>query len=206
MRYTTLRVTEAGVVLHQGHARRLAPEGGAALLAFRDFAAAAAPGVYALRWDGERLEVQARPGSRLFDGMPVRFLPSPLAVAAGAIAKPAPPGPYAVVRADGVATLLGSPDGGEIWESCAAAVVSCDATGRLVLVPDDRPRVASVAEAALAAALPHVRAPILAGGAAPLLLVNAVKGACRVAAPGRAPFPDAIAAAVDAALAATARR
>jgi hypothetical protein len=205
VRYTSLLVTEAGVVLYEAHARRLAPDGGAARLRFDGFAATAAPGAYALLDDGARLDVRPRPGTALRDGMPTRVLPSPLAGSGGAIPKPPPPGPYAALRAPGIATLLASRDGAELWEACVAAVVSWDGA-RLVLVPEDRPRVASVAEAAVRAGFPHAVAPIAAGGGAPLLLVNALKGTCTVAAPGRAPFPERVRAELDGLIAATARR
>jgi hypothetical protein len=205
VRYTTLRVTEEGVILYEAHAARLAPEGGAARARFDAFAAGAASGVYALLDDGERLDVRPRAGSSLVDGMPVRLATSPVAGLRGPIPKPPPPGPYAGVRAAGIATLLASPDGSELWESCVAAIVGFD--GRhLVVVPDDRPRVASLAEAAVRRAFPHRVEPILAGGDLPLLLVNAVKGACLVAAPGHGPFPDPLARDVDALIVATARR
>lgn len=186
--YTTLRVKDPGVVLLDGHARRLAPRGGPVLDRFLDFARSAVPGVYALTARGESLSVEARSGSSLLDGMPWRLAASPVAGAPGAIAKPPPPGPYAPVRAAGIATLLTSPDGEEIWEACVAAVVGWDGE-RLVLVPADRPRVESTAEQAIAASLPVRRAPILSRGAMPLLLVNAVKGTCTLEAPGRAAFP-----------------
>jgi hypothetical protein len=188
VRYTTLRVVDGGVVLLEGHARRLAPRGGPVLDRFLAFARSAAPGVYALTARGESLSVGGRSGSSLFDGIPWRLAVSPVAGAAGALAKPAPPGPYASVRAPGMATLLTSPDGGEIWEACVAAVVGWDGE-RLVLAPADRPRVASTAEQAIASGLPVTRAPILSRGAMPLLLVNAVKGACALEARGRHPFP-----------------
>jgi hypothetical protein len=193
-RYTTLRVTGAGVVLYEGHARRLAPEGGAARSRFDRFAATASPGVYALLDDGAALEVRPRGGSALADGMPARVVPSPVAGRGGPIAKPAPPSPYDAVRRSGVATLLASPDGGELWESCVAALLAYDGA-RLVVVPGDRPRVASVAEAAIRATMHCAEAPIDAGGALPLLLVNAV-ASCRPAIAGRDPFPEELARAI----------
>ena len=199
--YTTLRVDAGGVVLLEEHARRLAPLGGPALERFHAFARTAAPGVYAIATRGDGLDVTARRGSTLFDGMPWRLAPSPVGRAPGPFPKPAPPGPYAAVRAPGVATLLTSPDGTEIWEACVAAVVGWDGE-RLVLVPDDRPRVDSTAERAIAARLPVARAPILAAGAMPLLLVNAVKGTCTLAPQGRAPFPPAPLRAIEGVLAA----
>ncbi len=123
MRCTALKVIDAGVVLFEGHARRLAPEGGAALERFLDFARRAAPGFYVLRDDGVELCAQARGPSGLFDGMPTRLAVSPIANAPGPIAKPESPGPYAGVRTPGTATLLLSADRAELLESCSAAVV-----------------------------------------------------------------------------------
>ena len=187
MRYTTLRVSEAGVVLHDFHVERLAPEGPQALAAFARFAREAAPGAYSLRVAGGKLRAERRAGTALAPGMPVRFAVSPFAGGRGRFPKPEPPSPYDAVRLPGVATLLTSADGAEIYESCAAAVLGWDG-GRFVCAPDDRPRVASVAEAAVRAALPTVRAPLLVAGALPLVLVNALAGACPVDA-GRAEFP-----------------
>ena len=191
MSYTALRVDEAGVVLFAHHARRLAPEGGALRDAFAAFARDAAPGAYTVTSSGGRLVATVRGPSRLVDGMPVRSIVSPFAGQAGLFAKPAPPSPYDAVRISGVATLLTSADGRELYESCSAALVGWNGTA-LVLAPSDRPRVASVAESALRAA-EHVEAPLLAAQTTPLALVNAVKGLCRIAAPGREPFPAAAA-------------
>jgi hypothetical protein len=203
-RYTTLRVSEAGVVLYEEHARRLAPHGGPARLRFDRFAAGAAAGVYALLDDGAVLDVHARAGSALADGMPCRVLPSPVADQGGPFPKPAPPGPYAAVREVGVATLLASPAGGELWESCVAAIVGWDGAG-VVLVPADRPRVASLAETAIGAAFPHRRAAIVAAGDAALLLANAV-ASCRPQVPRRAPFPERVAREIARVIEGTARR
>ncbi len=209
MSYTLRRVDTRGVELCDGHRSRFVPPGsppdGAAAQAFDTFARDAAPGVYALAWDGAALRVTGRPGSVLADGMPVRVRISPLAGRTGAISKPAPPGPYAGVRAAGVLTLLTAADGGELYEACVAALAGWDGA-RFVLAPADRPRVASVAEAALARALPHVVAPLDAAGAMPLIALNAVFGPCRLDLPGRAPFPKrALAALREVFVAATAR-
>jgi hypothetical protein len=200
-RYTTLRVIGRGVVLLEAHARRLAPRGGPVRDRFLAFARSAAPGVYALTARGDALSVEARGGSSLVDGTPWRLAVSPVARATGALAKPVPPGPYAAVRAPGIATLLTSPDGEEIWEACVAAVVGWDGE-RLVLPPADRPRVDSTSERAIAANLPFTRAPIPSRGAMPLLLVNAVKGTCALDARGRTPFPAAQVQAIERLLAA----
>jgi hypothetical protein len=205
VRYTTLRVTGGGVVLLEAHARRLAPRVGPLRDRFLAFARSAAPGVYALTARGDALSVEARGESALVDGTPWRLAVSPVAGARGALAKPPPPGPYAAVRARGVATLLTSRDGEEIFEACVAAVVGWDGD-RLILPPVDRPRVDSTSEQAIAENLPCTRAPIPSRGAMPLLLVNAVKGACTLAARGRAPFPAAQVKAIERLLAALTRR
>ncbi len=199
MAYTLLRVTGAGVALLAGHRRRLAAEPGADLAAFDDFARTAAPGVYAVTLHRGGLHAEARPGSRLFDGVPVRFAPSPAAGSPGPFAKPAPPCLYDAVRVPGVATILTTADGYEILEACVAAVLGFDGRA-FVAVPGDRPRVLSVAEDAVRATLPVREAPLLVADALPLVLVNAVKGPCRAAFPGRPPFPDAAFAALAAAL------
>lgn len=189
MPYTLLRVNARGVVLGEYHVRRLGlPRSGPAWEAWLRFVSAAAPGAWAvhLAADGG-LRAEARPGTRLWDGMPVRTVPSPVAGRSGALPKPASPGPYDAVRQDGTATLLSSADGTEVYEACVAAVVGWDGE-RLVCVPDDRPRVWSTAEAAIREHLTVREAP-LAPGALPILLVNAVKGTCAVALPGVPAFP-----------------
>jgi hypothetical protein len=205
MRYTTLLVTDAGVVLFERHLQRLAPEGAAAALAFRRFAGSAAPGTYALRADGDRLDVQLRPGSRLHDGMPARWRVSPVAHLRGLQPKAPSPCVYDPVREPGVATLLTTADGAEVLEACVAAVVGWDGS-HLVLAPPDRPRVDSVSEQAIRAALPFVEAPLRADAALPLALVNAVKGPCTVALPGRPPFPELAASSLRALFAHETRR
>jgi hypothetical protein len=204
--FTTLRVIEAGVVLWDGHLARLRPAGPWVEDAFDRFARDASPGVYALTAAAGRLTIEPRPGSRLHDGIPVRFRESPLAGCAWPFPKPAPPGPYAAVRAPGVATLLTDATGAEILEACVAAVIAWDGAS-LVVPPADRPRVASVAEAAIRTALPVREAPIAARGGWGLALVNAVAGICRPATgPDREPFPEEVAARIEALLLSTARR
>jgi len=205
MSYTTLRITDAGVVLHSGHRERLAPAGHAALTAFDRFAASAAPGIYSLRAEGDRLAITALAASRLIDGMPTRARVSPLTHLRGAQPKPASPCSYDTVRQEGVATLLTSSDGSEIYEACVAAVIGWDGA-RLVCVPSDRPRVASVTEAALRLGLPFVEAPLLVADTLPLALINAVKGVCEVELPNRAALPQDVLATMRSLLAATTRR
>lgn len=180
MSYTLLRVDAQGVALWEYHLRRLALDpAGPARAALAAFARAAAPGVYALSVDGGgALHVEPRAGSRLRDGMPTRFAPSPVSGGRGARPKPPPGGPYDGVRLPGVATLLTSPDGRELYEACAAALVAWDGVD-LVCVPPDRPRVWSTAEQAIREHLAPRVAPLAPGGL-PLLLVNAVKGTCAV--------------------------
>jgi hypothetical protein len=191
LRYTTLRVTEAGVVLHDFHVERLTPEGPAGLAAFARFVRDATPGVYSIAVAGAELRAERRAGSSLIEGMPVRLAVSPFAAQRGAFPKPGSPSAYDDVRLAGVATLLTSDDGSEIYESCVAAVLGWDGA-RFVGVPDDLPRVASVAEAAVFTALPFTRAPLRTDDRLPLILLNAVAGPCAVDA-GRPPVPaDAV--------------
>jgi hypothetical protein len=192
MRYTTLRVATAGVVLYDFHVERLAPEGPAGLAAFARFAREATPGIYGVAVVDGELRVERLTGSRLVAGMPVRQRVSPFAALRGAFPKPGPPNAYDTVRLAGVATLLTSSDGAEIYESCVAAVLGWDGT-RFVCVPEDRPRVASLSEAAVRAVLPCVRAPLRTDDRLPLILLNAVAGPCAVDT-GRPPVPcDAMA-------------
>ena len=189
-RYTLLLSAEDGVVLFDYHRRRLNPDGDPAVdRAFARFARETPPGVHAV-WVGEggALRSESRGGSRLFEGMPARFVVSPVAGGSGAAPKPSPPSPYDVVRADGVATLLTSADGTEIYEACVAAVLGWDGE-RIVCVRADRPRVWSTGEAAVREHLRVTEAPLAADAATPLLLVNAVRGTCAVTLPGRDAFP-----------------
>ena len=190
MSYTSLRVTSAGVVLFEEHARRLAPEGGPALAAYRRFAQTASPGGYRLWAENGALRVEAREEGPPLGGQPVRFVLSPFADRRGRFPKPAPPNAYQAVRLPGVTTVLTSPDGAELYESCVAALVGFDGR-RFVLPPLDRPAVASAAAAALEQAGPVERAPVLRDATAPLALVNAVRGVIELALPGRAAFPVA---------------
>ena len=188
MRYTTLLVTDRGVRLADLHLRRLEPEGPEVADAFRAFAASAPPGVHALLADHGVLQVRPRPPSMLFDGMPVRFATSPLAGTPGPIDKPAPPSPFDAVRLPGVATLLTDAAGREILEACCAAVVAWQDGWVAPLA--DRPVVRSVALAAMREAMPVRLAPLPTDSRAPLLLLNAVVGACVPCVPGRAAPPQ----------------
>jgi hypothetical protein len=197
LRFTSLRVTaEHQVLLFDGHVRRLGEDARAALRAFE---AAAEPGAYRATWDGTQLLTTPRPPSRLVDGIPTRFAVSPFADQRGRFPKPAPPSRYDGVRLPGVATLLTDGSGDELFEGCVASLVAWDGV-TLVLPPEDAPAVASVAEAALAARLPHRRARLLVSAGWPLLLINAVAGTCAPSVEGRAPFPEAVRARVDALL------
>lgn len=183
--YTALIIHEGGKIpLLERHVRRLGLRSRDALL---KFARAAAPGVYRVTWTGAELLTEARGPSRLIEGMPVRFVVSPYASLRGRFAKPAPPNRYEPVREAGVATLLTSEDGRELYESDSAALVAWN--GGFVLAPLEAPGVRSIAEEALVEALPHTRAPILREDIWPLLLINAVAGVCGIDVPGRAPFP-----------------
>ncbi|MCU0725803.1 MAG: hypothetical protein MUE73_08455 [Planctomycetes bacterium] len=180
MSYTTLRSTEDGVLFLAGHRRRFEPCGTEALAAFDAFARTVAPGVWVLHFADGRLSATARAGSRLFPEMPVRYAVSPFAGRRGPFRKPAPPCAYDPFRLGGVETLLTSPDGAEIYESANAAVIALDGD-RILVVPDDRPRVDSVALAALRERVATTPAPILVAAGLPLVLLNAVKGLCPLA-------------------------
>jgi hypothetical protein len=203
--YTLLRVVADGIVLYEQHRARLAPAGRRVVAQFERFAGAAAPGVYALRAGGGQLAVLSRDGSRLFDGMPVRFAPSPFRDRSGPFFKPASPSPYDALRVPGMSTLLTSADGEEIYESCAAAIVEWDG-GQLVLPPGDRPRVDSTAERALRAGAACRTAPVRRESTLPLALVNAVVGVCLPEVEGRAPFPRAARELIESVFAASVRR
>jgi len=112
------------------------------------------------------------------------------------VPKPSSPSPYDAVREEGVATLLTSPDGAEIYEACSTAVLGWDG-GRIVCVPAGRPRVWSTAEHAVREHLAVVEAPILTASAAPLLLVNAVKGTSVIADRARAEYPPDVRAGIE---------
>lgn len=189
MSYTRLRVVDDGIILFEGHLRRMAAAGEAAASAFLGFAETALPGCYALTAEGAELRTQAVGGSRLRDGMPVRLAPSPLIGRTGPIPKPASPCVYDPVRVPEIATLLVSRDGMEVYEGCAAAVIGWEG-GRFVLAPSDRPRVASVSEEAVRAGLCPLEKPLLVESRMPIALINAVKGVCRVSLLGREPFPE----------------
>ncbi|MDP1822269.1 MAG: hypothetical protein Q8L48_03475 [Archangium sp.] len=195
--YTVLRVTEAsGVPLFEGHVGRLGESSRGAL---RHFASQAMPGVYRVTWDGLQLTTSQRPGSRLTEGMPTRFVVSPFAGQKGRFAKPAPPTPYDPVRLAGIATLLTDTTGTEIYEACVASVIAWDGES-LVLPPEEVPAVASLAEAEIAARFPHRRARVLVASDWPLLLINAVVGTCALHVEGRAAFPTEVRAKLDAQL------
>ena len=199
MAYTLLRLTPGGVVLCDYHLRRLGlggsdpADGGdrPARAVFVRFAAEKSPGVWSV-WVDEAgmLNTERRGETRLFDGMPAVYAPTPVGERRGTIPKPRSPGAYDVVRRDGQTTLLTSRDGREIYEACRAAVLGWDGA-RIVCVPDDRPRVWSTAETAVREHLSVREQPILSDSAMPLLLVNAVKGTCGITVPGRDAFPDA---------------
>ncbi len=190
VRYTTIRVTEAGVILYAAHRARLGPE---AERAFDRFAAHASPGVYALTARDGNIDIVRRGGSRLFDGVPTRALPSPLAPGRGPQPKEPSPSAYDAVRVQGQATLLTDGSGEELLESCSAAVLAWDGS-ILVAAPEDRSRVASTAEGAILARLPFRRAPRPLDGGWPILLVNAVVLTC---VPRGSIFPLAVRAQVD---------
>ena len=197
MPYTLMRVKDAGVVLWDYHVRRLElDKEGAPLERLRAFGREAAPGVWAISTDHEQgMRVERRGESRLREGMPARFLTSPVANQVGRIAKPNGPSWYDQVRLDEMTTLLTSPDGKEIYEACRAAVVGWDGE-RIVCVPRDRPRIWSTAEAAIREHL-AVREAAISTDSHAILLVNAVKGTCALAQSHRRGFPAAVRRTID---------
>lgn len=202
MIWTAVKVVTSGVVLFEEHLRRLSPAGPAVFDQFRAFARDASPGAWILRVVGDELEAESFTSS-MRDAAPVRTCVSPFADRTGAFPKPARPSAYHSLRQPGVVTLLTSTDGEELFETCTASLVSWDGS-RLILVPDDRPRVDATSERFLARTFDVVRRPIRADGQ-PLLAVNAVKGTCTLAT-DRTPFPADVLQAIDQALLSSARR
>lgn len=200
LRTTTVRVNERGVVLFRAHRERLGPQ---LAPAFDAFAANATPGVYSLLVHGELLEVIARPGSRLFEGIATRVLVSPLANTGlvGPQPKEANPSVYESVRVPNLATLLTNSAGTEVWESCVAGLLAFDGAS-LVAVPEATPRVDSVAVKRVLETVAHRRGPIAPEAGWPLLLVNAVV----TCAPAGSAFPEAVRASIDQSLLATTER
>lgn len=202
MSYTTLRVSARGVVLFESHAARLGP---AARPEFERFAASATSGIYSLHAQGDVLRVEARGGSRLTEGLSVRTEVSPVIDRQGAFAKPAPPSPYEPVRRAMTTTLLTDAAGAEVYESCVASVLAWDGAS-LILVPHDRPRVASVAETFVERHFYHRRAPIRTDSDWGLMLINAVASVPLDTLPGRRPFSIELYLAIQNAIEATAAR
>lgn len=197
MSYTLLRLTKDGVVLGGYHLQRLGLVAGTrAHAAFVKLAHDSAPGVWAVAVEGGEVVAEPRGESRLSEGIATRFAVSPVANLSGAQPKPVPGGAYDAVRSTGVATLLTSANGKQVFEACVAAVVGWDGD-RLVCVPDSRPRVWSCADQAIRDHLDPREAPLRVDSREPLLLVNAVKGTCAPGLPGRAPFPAAARASID---------
>ncbi|MCU0699373.1 MAG: hypothetical protein MUC96_22950 [Myxococcaceae bacterium] len=194
--YTVLRVLAGGrLPLRRLHAERLGPGADEALV---HFARTASPGLYRATWSGSALTATPRGPSRLREGQPGRFVPSPFIGTVGRFPKPAPPSPYDAVRVEGVVSLLTSADGHELYEACVAGLVAWD--GGFVLSPENVPAVASVAERAIVERLAPRRATLRAESSWPLLLVNAAVGTCAPALPGRLPFPAEARARLDALL------
>lgn len=184
--YTLLRIDAQGRLLMKAwHLQRL---GASAQDELERFVAGAPPGIYRVAWNGQRLETSQRAQSRLMEGMPTRFVVSPVALHRGRIAKRPPPSEYDDVRVDGVASLLTDRAGTVIHEACSAAVVGWNGRA-LVLPPLETPCVDSVAERALTSRIDAERAPLRVADGWPLILINAVVGTCAVEIEGRAPFP-----------------
>lgn len=184
--YTVLRVVDEGVVLFDFHRARLGDDA-ATRAAFDAFTARAEPGIVVVRVTAPgRLELTRRPASRLADGQPSRTLVSPIAGLQGPQPKQPPPSPWDGVREAGVATLLTSADGAEVYESCVACALAWDGEG-FVAPPLDRPRVASTFERWLVETARARRAPLRLDSGWPLVLANAVAGPCVPAQAARPP-------------------
>jgi hypothetical protein len=168
--YTTLRVTDSGVVLFEAHRARLHNHRD-----FDRFAAQARPGNYMLQVTNNVLHVTPFGISRLFDGIPCRCVASPVAHLLGLQVKTASPSAWSSIRISNMATLLSSRDGTEIFESCSASLLCFDGD-LLISVPETRPRIRSTAEHAIKNELPFAERPIFTSGMLPFVLVNAVAG------------------------------
>ncbi len=204
MSYTTLRVVETGIWLYEEHAKRLGPNP-KIQYAFEAFAAAATPGIYALTAKGDQLDVSARDRSMLFDLIPLTYATSPVLNRNGLFEKRVSPCEYDAVRQAGIATLLTSADGNEIYEASVASVLAWDGTS-LVAVPTDRPRTASTAEAWITRHFKFRRSPLLRSERWPLALINAVYGVCVPANETTAEFPTSIIEALRRSIADSARK
>lgn len=179
-RATVLRVLPDGSIpLRRRHQERLGDQAWAAVAE-----ELVAPGLYRVVWNGA-VSVHRLARSRLADGQPVRFCPSP--IQRGPVPKPVSPSAWDALRVDDVATLLTDPAGQQLYESCVAAVVAWNGSA-LVMTPNDTPRVASLAEAALGANEAMFREPLLVESNWPLLLINAVAVA-EPSMPHRGRFP-----------------
>lgn len=188
MSFTTLKINDAGVLLYDKHEQRFLNAGEDALKAYKQFAKDAKPGAYTLNWDGKNLLIKVRGESTLFDGMPVRFMASPIANLNTRIDKPMPPSIYTNLVELTISTLLTSADGKEIYESCRASVIAWNGKN-IVRVPNDRPAVNSTMEMLLHEMPNVVEEPIMKDSDYPIALVNAVKCTCTIAVEGRKEFP-----------------
>ena len=189
MSFTTLRVIDKGVLLYKQHEERFRNDGEQALQAYRKFAASAAPGIYNLWYHNQALIIKKREKSRLFDNMPVRYCVSPIANLNRRIEKPAMPEVYGSVIKPGVATLLTSADGTEIFESCSAAVITWSGKN-IIMAANNKPAVKSTMEELIKGHGYIIYEPILVNSDYPILLLNAIKCTCTVSIPGRYPFPQ----------------
>ncbi|MBN1962328.1 MAG: hypothetical protein JW841_15450 [Deltaproteobacteria bacterium] len=191
MPYTSLRLTERGIVLKDFHMRRLQAAGPNADAALEQLAKDKKPGCYSVWAEDKVWRIEPRGESRLYDGMPIRYLPSPLLGKVGPCAKTASPNPYDAVRTLGIATLLTSANGEEIFESCSAAVIGWDGN-QFICVPENNPHVWSTSEAAIRKYMPFISAPIKISDTFPVILVNAIKGVCTITTTDRQDMPQKV--------------
>ena len=182
MSYTALVVDGQGVRLLDLHVDRLAA-GGVDRAWIRSSLAGLLPGAWTVRVVDGELECRPREGpGYLDDALPFRTHVSPYLDHVGRFPKPAPPNRYSPLRERGVVTLLTSADGAEVFEASVAMVLAWDGSS-LVLPPEDRPRVDSTMERAIACSLPFVRRPIQLDAGWSLLAGNATSGVVGVGRP-----------------------
>ena len=196
MTFTTLRKTAEGVLFLPQHLERLFAFTARAeffVQQFKEQLAREPVGIVSIAFDNSQLTFTHRTASSLFEGIAMRKAVSPI-TGNQPIPKSASPSEYDAFRVPEIATLLTDATGNEVYESSVSAILAWNGVS-LVAVPDDRPRVQSIAEKEIAARIHVQRIPIVFDAHWPLLLVNAV-GCVE---PRQAPaFPPALRTSIDA--------
>ena len=175
MTFTTLKKGPQGVPFLAAHLERLLGDRARDSNIVHDFKAQLGlqpDGIISVQCDAHSYVFSHRSRSRYFDGIPLRYLPTPLSTS-GPVAKCASPSEYDAVRQAGIATILTDPSGQELFEACSSALLGWTGAG-LVMTPDDRPRVQSIAEKYLKIAMNIHRVALRKDAGLALLLVNAV--------------------------------